>query len=255
MNYRSLAGIQVSEIGFGGWGIGGKDWGPTDDVVSIRALNEAFDRGITFYDTAPSYGRSEMLIGETFRDRRDKVVICTKTAHFDGIRDSLRLFGHIDVLLLHQWYTVSEKVVERMNRYVSEGDVRVWGISAPTPLDGWAALSSGVQVIEANLSMMDRRALEMKLPHRVSMIARTPLHFGFLTGTITEDTIFPPGDHRLKWPREQTMEWCRQARECLQGTPPGKESVRKALAWVLAHPVSTCIVGMMTPEQVKENTW
>ena len=134
MNYRDLAGIRVSEIGFGGWGIGGADWGPTDDNASLNALHAAYDQGITFYDTAPSYGRSEKLIGTAFKHRRDKVVICTKTVDFE-IGKSLRHFGYIDVLLTHHRQIISEELMRRMNGFVADGTVRAWGMSAPSPMD------------------------------------------------------------------------------------------------------------------------
>ena len=250
MNYRDLAGIRVSEIGFGGWGIGGADWGPTDDNASLNALHAAYDRGITFYDTAPSYGRSEKLIGTAFKHRRDKVVICTKTVDFE-IGKSLRHFGYIDVLLTHHRQIISEELIRRMNGFVADGSVRAWGMSAPSPMD---AIGSGVSIIEANLSMMDTRAIDCDLLGATAFIARTPLNFGFLTGTITKDTIFPPGHHFHKQPRERILDWIKRSRECLGDTPPGPESVRKAINWVLAHPVSTVVVGMMTREEVEANT-
>src|SRR3989344_8271490 len=90
MKYRPLgtSGILVSEIGFGGWGIGGvtpgpTSYGPTDDNESQRALESAFDRGITYYDTAGVYGKSEELIGKTFKHRRGKVVIGTKVGFLE----------------------------------------------------------------------------------------------------------------------------------------------------------------------------
>ena len=68
MNYRKLGstGIVVSEIGFGAWGIAGGSYGPVSDGESKKALQTAFEEGITFYDTADSYGsgHSEELIGK-----------------------------------------------------------------------------------------------------------------------------------------------------------------------------------------------
>ena len=242
--------LMVSEIGFGGWAIGGKDWGITNDFVSRDALNEAYGWGITFYDTAPSYGRSEALIGEAFRNCRDKVVICTKTV--DGnIDQSLRHFGYIDVLLVHG-VPVTPQLVDTLTQHGEHGDVRVWGVSVKSPFDAVQAFLAGAQVIEANFSMMDRRALDVGLEN---FIARTPLNFGFLSGTITRDTVFPEGHHLNNWPREKIEQWIDQAKECLGNTEAGSPSVHKALKWVLSHPVSTAIVGMTTPEQVKENTW
>ena len=84
MNKRPLGntGYVVSEIGFGGWGIGGEMWRGVDDAEGRKALREAVDQGITFFDTALAYGNghSERVIGETLKDdiRAERVVVATK---------------------------------------------------------------------------------------------------------------------------------------------------------------------------------
>src|SRR5438552_15226548 len=90
MNYRTLGntGIRVSEIGFGGWAIGGTTsaagaplgWGKTNDDESLAAIRRARDLGVTFFDTADSYGfgRSESLLGIVLSRKRQDVVIATK---------------------------------------------------------------------------------------------------------------------------------------------------------------------------------
>jgi len=90
VKYRPLwqTGLSVSEIGFGGWGIGGRtggttSYGDTDDRTSLAALARALDGGITFFDTSAAYGdgHSEELIGQAFAARRDKAVIATKAGY------------------------------------------------------------------------------------------------------------------------------------------------------------------------------
>lgn len=86
MNQRVLGrtGLPVSEIGFGGWAIGGNafgnSYGPTDDEESKRAIRKAFELGCNFFDTADVYGHghSEALLGEALHDVRDQVIIATK---------------------------------------------------------------------------------------------------------------------------------------------------------------------------------
>ena len=86
MKYRTLGntGLQVSEIGFGAWAIGGEafmGYGPTEDSESMAALNKAYDLGCTFFDTANVYGfgKSETLIGKALKNwERDRVVIASK---------------------------------------------------------------------------------------------------------------------------------------------------------------------------------
>lgn len=86
MRYTQLGrrGPRISTIGFGAWAIGGRDWGPTDDEVSRRALHAALDAGVTLIDTADVYGRghSEELIAGVLRERgRGAVIVATKAGN------------------------------------------------------------------------------------------------------------------------------------------------------------------------------
>src|SRR5881227_4182950 len=90
MQYRDLGRtrIRVSAIGFGAWAIGGAaeasgvpiGWGRTSDDESLAAIRRARDLGVTFFDTADSYGfgRSESLLGIVLSRKRSDVVISTK---------------------------------------------------------------------------------------------------------------------------------------------------------------------------------
>src|SRR5437867_9914749 len=90
MKQRSLGntGYRVSEIGFGAWGIGGAMWRGVDDNEGRKALREAVDQGITFFDTALAYGNghSERLIGRVLKDeiRAGRVVVATKVPPLNG---------------------------------------------------------------------------------------------------------------------------------------------------------------------------
>ena len=83
MKYREVGqtGIEISEVGFGTWELGGKEWGDISDVDALAVLRYAYDHGINFYDTANVYGpgRSEELLGQAF-EGVDDVVIATKVA-------------------------------------------------------------------------------------------------------------------------------------------------------------------------------
>jgi len=81
MQYRTLGktGFEVSTIGFGAWAIGGS-WGSVDDRTSLAALHRAIDLGVNFIDTADVYGdgRSERLVGQLLKARREHVIVATK---------------------------------------------------------------------------------------------------------------------------------------------------------------------------------
>jgi aryl-alcohol dehydrogenase-like predicted oxidoreductase len=87
MKYRKLGvnGPEISTVGFGAWGISGRDWGNTDDVNSRKAIHAALDAGVNFIDTADVYGfgHSEVLIGQVLDERSDKdrVVIASKAGN------------------------------------------------------------------------------------------------------------------------------------------------------------------------------
>lgn len=77
--------LKIAPIGFGAWGISGRDWGKTDDNQSKKAIHKAIDEGMNFFDTADNYGwgHSENLIAEVIKERQDKhdIIIATKAGN------------------------------------------------------------------------------------------------------------------------------------------------------------------------------
>jgi aryl-alcohol dehydrogenase-like predicted oxidoreductase len=290
MKYRALGrtGLSVSEIGFGAWGIGGRtvgttSYGDTDDRTSVAALRAALDAGITFFDTSAAYGNghSEELIGQAFKGSRAKMIVATKAGYeaWDrppdfsaaaitaSIEASLRRLDsdYIDLLQLHNAPTAalqSDDVRAALERLLASGKIRAWGASTKSPAEAIEALRlADVAVVQANFNMMDVRALsdgllEEAAERRAGFIGRTPLCFGFLSGTIKRDTVFPPGDHRNGWSRAQLDNWIDGAAEVLAavGARPGAEGARSALRFCLAFPaVSSVIPGILTPAEAAEN--
>jgi aryl-alcohol dehydrogenase-like predicted oxidoreductase len=289
MQYRALGrtGIVVSEIGFGAWGIGGRttgqtSYGDTDDATSLAALKRAFDRGITFFDTSSAYGNghSEELIGQAVVSSRQSVVIATKAGYDSWDRPPdfsaaaivasaesslVRLrTDYIDLFQLHNAPLAvlrADDLREALSRLEKAGKIRAWGVSAKSPADAAEALAIAAPVIQVNFNMMDVRALGSGLfdeaGHRqAGLIARTPLCFGFLSGTIGRNTVFPPGDHRLGWSRAQLDNWISGAGELLAAVSaaPGPAGVQSALRFCLSFPaVSSVIPGILTPTEVDEN--
>lgn len=290
MKYRRLGrtGLVVSEIGFGAWGIGGRtaaqtSYGDTDDATSLAALARALDRGITFFDTSAAYGNghSEQLIGRAVKSRRSQVVIATKAGYDSWERPpdfspaailasterSLRRLGtdYLDLLQLHNpsaEILAAPEVRETIQRLIDGGKIRSWGVSGKGPREALEAVrSAAAPMVQANLNMMDLRAVDCGLIDEVArtdtgFIARTPLCFGFLSGTIASDTRFPDGDHRSRWPRAQITNWIDGATELLAAlkAAPGAGGAQAALRFCLAFPaVSSTIPGILRPEEVDQN--
>jgi aryl-alcohol dehydrogenase-like predicted oxidoreductase len=290
VQYRTLgkSGITVSEIGFGAWGIGGRtvdqtSYGDTDDRVSVAALERAADRGITLFDTSVAYGdgHSEELIGRTFASLRRRVVIATKAGYESWERapdfSPAAIIGmaerslarlrtdYLDVLQLHNAtldVLLSDDLQEALSRLRRDGKIRAWGASMKTPAEATEALRHiDIPVVQANFNMMDVRAAESGLldeaqRHKAGLIGRTPLCFGFLSGTISRDTVFPPGDHRHGWSTAQLANWIDGASELLAaiGADPGTSGAQSALRFCLAFPaISTVIPGILTPTEAEDN--
>lgn len=289
MKYRALGrtGLDVSEIGFGAWGIGGRtvgttSYGDTDDRTSLAALGRALDRGINFFDTSSAYGNghSEELIGQAFASKRDRAVIATKAGYdaWDKPPDfspaavvasaeaSLRRLktDYIDLFQLHnppQEALRAAELREALSGLQKAGKIRAWGVSAKSPVEAIEALNEfDVAVVQANFNMMDVRALDDLLGEverrRAGFIGRTPLCFGFLSGTISKETVFPPGDHRLGWSRAQLDNWIDGAADLLAAVKaaPGREGAQSALRFCLAFPaISSVIPGILTAAEADEN--
>jgi aryl-alcohol dehydrogenase-like predicted oxidoreductase len=291
MRYRPFGktGLSVSEIGFGCWGIGGtpgdaRGYGPTDDAESRRALLQAFDLGITFYDTAPlyGYGHSEELVGQAFAAHRKNIIISTKVGYrdFSGVQDfspnyirssldaSLKRLNtdYIDIYQLHD-PSMAEllehgEIVETLHACKREGKIRCAGISTRSPADSVVAVEQlGFQSVQVNFSLVDQRAVATTLFERcralgAGIIARTPLCFGFLTGRYGAGDPFAPGDHRGSWKPEQIACWAEAYKLFTSGLVRHEEQTHAqiALRYILSfNDVSTTIPGMLNVAQVIEN--
>jgi aryl-alcohol dehydrogenase-like predicted oxidoreductase len=153
MRYRSLGttGFHVSEIGFGGWSIGGRDYGPTYDRESVAAIRRALEAGVTFFDTADMYGdgRSERLFGEVLSGLAGKVVVATKGG-YDVARGMVKDFSRahlesavhaslkrlrLDAIDLYQFHNPSadllknDEVFEIAEGFQRRGLIRHYGVS------------------------------------------------------------------------------------------------------------------------------
>jgi 1-deoxyxylulose-5-phosphate synthase len=217
MNKRSLGrtGLQVSEIAFGGveiglpYGIGVKS--KTDmlsEKEAIRLLHSAVDGGINFFDTARLYGSSEEIMGRAFKDRRDRVVICTKCRHFrdnDGqLPSSTKLVNiieksleeslaelqteFIDLYMLHQAdleILEHEQVANTFLSLKKKGIIRATGVSTYTVEETKMAIDKGVwDVVQLPFNLMNQtHASQFSSAARfgVGIMARSVLFKGILS--------------------------------------------------------------------------
>lgn len=280
--------LDVSEIGFGTWGIGGRtagetSYGETNDDQSNRALDTAVGCGINFFDTAAAYGdgHSEVLLGALAKRAASPLIVSTKAgiprfgepSDFSpaALKDSLagsqqRLGRAPGGLLLHNptsaHLTANTEIIAFLESHVSSGALAFWGLSVKSPADGMAILDHhDVPVIQVNLNMLDVRAVTSGLLDKAqargtAVIARTPLCFGFLSGAVDETTTFPAGDHRNAWSKAQKRAWADGAHRAtsLAAPQPGETMAQSALRFCLSFPaVAVVLPGPLTDREVIEN--
>ena len=295
------SGIQVSALGMGCWAIGGPfwegatplGWGVVDDAESLRAIDCAFDLGITFFDTANVYGagHSERMVGQAFAGRRDKVVIATKfNAVFDeasrmvtgsdatpaGIRraceDSLRRLGtdYIDLYQFHDGgfpVEQAQPVRDTLEALVAQGKIRAYGWSTDSP-ERAEFFAQGKQCtaiqLQLNVFESNPEVLAICEKYDLAAINRGPLAMGLLTGKYTAATKPSVDDVR----GVNSPEWMKyfkngqpnpeflQQREAVAEvlTSGGRTLAQGALAWLWGRsPKTLPIPGFRTVAQVEEN--
>jgi aryl-alcohol dehydrogenase-like predicted oxidoreductase len=294
MRYRKLGrtGIEVSEIGYGAWGIGGAQWGGADDDESLQALHRAIDLGLNLIDTALAYGegRSERLVGQVVREREETVHVATKVppknriwpaeedARLDDVfppgyvrecaEQSLSNLGMetVDLLQLHVWnddWADSAELRDEVERLRSDGKIRQFGISINDhqPSNGLQLVRSGaVDTVQVIYNVFDQSPEDELLPacreHDVGVIARVPLDEGGLTGRIDAETEFEGDDFRASYFRgDRKREVHERATAIASDLGIDEGAIAEAaLRFILSEPaVSTVIPGMRSIRNVQRN--
>ncbi|HEV2780236.1 MAG TPA: aldo/keto reductase [Actinophytocola sp.] len=293
MRYRTLGrtGLEVSEIGYGAWGIGERRWiGATEDE-SVRALHRAIELGVNFIDTARSYGESERIVGKVLRDHPgERIFVATKVAPanlewpardgldpaevFPGhhirasLETSLRASGleAFDVVQLHVWsdeWIGRGDWLETIAALRDEGKLRFFGVSINDyqPENVLGLIESGhVDTVQVIYNVFHQAPRERLLPacaeHDIGVIVRVALDEGGLTGTITADSTFPDGDfRRVYFQGDRPAQIERRVNALVDDLGITPDQVAEiALRYVLSHPaVSTVIPGMRNVRNVERN--
>ena len=284
--------LGISEIGYGAWGIGGEQWQGGTDEESRKALKRAFELGVNFVDTALAYGagHSEQLVGKIVRETVHQVRVATKVPPknrvwpakastpledafpYDHVvrstEQSLRNLG-MEQIYLQQFHVWTDAWVERdewrraIEDLTKSGKVRFFGVSVSehdpnSALEGLrTGLFSGVQVI---YNIFDQAAEEKLFPlcleKKIGVLARVPLDEGGLTGTITEDTKFEPGEFRESYFRgdrkRQVVEHAEAIKQDLKDVPGTLAEI--ALRFCLSNKaVASVIPGMRRVKTVESS--
>jgi aryl-alcohol dehydrogenase-like predicted oxidoreductase len=293
MQYRNFGrtGWMVGDIGYGLWGIGG--WSGSDDQQSKASLQLAADSGCTFFDSAWGYGagKSDQLLGALLARNSDKRLYAASKippANFKWpalpsysygevfppehvfryagqIRQSLGTKA-IDLLQFHVWqdhWADEPDFRNTVEKLKSDGVIRAFGLSLNRwePQNGIKAIRTRlVDTVQVIYNIFDQSPEDELFPLcrelNIGVIARVPLDEGSLGGNMTVETRFPEDDWRARYfTLENLVPTIERVERLKQIVPRGMTLPEMAIRFVLSNPtVSTTIVGMRSPENVKANT-
>jgi len=287
MNKRTLgkSGLEVSALGLGCMGLS-FGYGPaTDRKEAVQLIRAAFERGVTFFDTAEAYGPylNEEVVGEAVEPFRKKVAIATKFGFKEGTPakglDSRpeRIREHteaalkrlrtdvIDLLYQHRVdpNVPMEDVAGTVKDLIRQGKVKHFGVSeAGVESIRRAHAVQPVTALQSEYSLWWREPEKQILPTLeelgIGFVPFSPLGKGFLTGAISDKTEFDKTDFRNIVPR--FSEEARKANQALVDSL-SKIAERKkttkaqiALAWLLAQkPWIVPIPGTTKLHRLEEN--
>lgn len=278
-------GLAVSALGLGCMGLT-FGYGPaTDETVAVSLIRNAFDLGITFFDTAEAYsqGGNEIVLGKAVQPFRNQVVIATKFGFQDGdatkgldsrperirqvVENSLKNLqtDYIDLLYQHRVdpNIPIEEVAGTIQELINEGKIKHWGLSeAGAETIRKAHAVQPVAALQSEYSMFFRDAEKEIIPTLeelgIGFVPFSPLGKGFLTGAINETTQFDKDDFRNIVPRfsEENRKANQTLVNLLKNLANEKEATpaQIALAWLLAQKSFIApIPGTTKLHRLKEN--
>ena len=287
MQKRTLgkSGLEVSALGLGCMGLS-YGYGPaTDRTQAVSLIRAAFERGVTFFDTAEAYGPfiNEEVVGQALAPFRDQVVIATKFGFRDGnagagldsrperiraVADAALARLRTDRIDLFYQHRVDpgipvEDVAGTVRDLIQEGKVKHFGMSeAGVDSIRRAHAVQPLAALQSEYSLWWREPEEEILPVLeelgIGFVPFSPLGKGFLTGAIDEHTSFDSTDFRNTVPRFSPE--ARQANQVMVelvariAADKGATPAQIALAWLLAQrPWIVPIPGTTKLHRLEEN--
>ena len=273
--------VEITPILFGTWQAGKSGWVGIEDEAVIAAMQAALASGITAFDTAEVYGNghSEQVVGQALADVRDRVVLATKVFAnhlkyqqvIEACDRSLKNLqtDYIDLYQIH-WPAGSFKsemvpiaeTMEALNALKQQGKIRAIGVSNFSRDQLAEAMQYGrIDSLQPPYNLFWRGVEQDLMPYcveqNISIIAYSPLAQGLLTGRFGPDHQFEDGDVRAKNKLFKGEAYDRAQAALAQLRPIadryGCTLGQLAIAWLIAQPQTSAIVGARKSEQATQN--
>lgn len=292
MRYRTFGrkGWQVSEVGYGMWGMAG--WTGSESEEVNHALDRSVELGCNFFDTAWAYGDglSEQILNALLkRHSQKKLYVATKIppknrkwpskrgSRLADVFPSEYIVEYtekslqnlsvetIDLQQFHVWeddWSQEDEWKEATTKLIQQGKVQAWGISVNRwqPNNSLQTLRTGlIDSVQVIYNIFDQAPEDQLFPLcrelNIGVIARVPFDEGTLTGTMTKETTFPPGDWRASYFVTENLNASVDHAEALKPlVPAGMTLPEMALRFILSNPdVATTIPGMRKLRNVEAN--
>lgn len=277
-------GLEVSPVCYGSWQLSPRFWGDQPKNEHIKAMQQAFEFGINFYDTAGAYGDglSESIMGEALKELpRDQIVIATKVYHHfypDGHRhpDLSKKYiieecdnflkrlqtDYVDLLQCHAFdpMTHPAETTEALETLKKQGKIRAYGVSNFQVEQLKLFRKYGDYVtLQPLYNLLENEAEKALLPYclreEIGVLVYSPLAKGLLTGKYTGSESF--SDFRANLPHFTGEQFKTLAAKVQELRPIaegyGLSIIQLIVATTLTHPAINCaIVGIKTPRQIQE---
>ena len=293
MKFRKVGstGLNVSALSLGTWSLGGitkgkTSYGKISENKSINIISRANDLGVNFYDTSPTYGFSQKLLGAYFKKKRDKVIFCSKVGlnSYSKKKNFSKIFikrqlknilsdlntDYIDFIKLYCPDPKDKNIeegYETLTKLKKEGLIRHIGVSLNSPADLLKFNKNfKFEIAQCNFNLLDLRILDKKLlnhikKNKIGIVARTIHCFGVFTEEFLKKKTFSNknykmtiNDHRNRWGIEQLNSWSEGVKTIKNQLGNDQNIEDIALKFSNSFDfVSSSLVGVQSVEQLNSN--
>lgn len=288
-NILGNTGIKISRLGLGTWSLGGKTPGKTSygnisKKKSLDIISKSFDLGINFFDTSPAYGFSEEILGNCFKNRRDKVILCSKVGmdrykskknfspkfikfQVHKILKNLKS-DYIDFIKMYNPDPNDKILVDGYGELLNlkkRGFIKHIGVSLQSPSD-LIKFDKKIkfEIVQCNFNLLDLRVLEKNFLNkikkdRIGLVARTIYCFGvftekFIKLNTLKKKLYSKNDHRNRWSKQQINKWIEGVREIKLSLQEKRNTENLATRFVNSYKfISTSLIGVQSEQELKNN--